>query len=134
MNTARLRIVVDAGPGADDRERVEASRQLREMLLRQRVEQVVPARTETAPPGSKAGELVVAGTLVVTLVPAVISAVVATVQAWSERAAGRSASLVLGEDSLELTGLSAGQQQQLIDRFLEATAGGAEEAAADEPA
>jgi hypothetical protein len=134
MNTARLRIVVNAGPEADEKERVEASRQLREMLLRQRVEQVVPAGTESAPLGSKAGDLVVAGTLVVTLVPAVIGAVVATVQAWSERAAGRSASLTLGEDSVELTGLSARQQRQLIDHFLERTAGGAGEAAADESA
>ncbi|MFG3108193.1 hypothetical protein [Streptomyces tendae] len=133
MNTAHIRIVAHAGPGADEKERHEASRQLREMLLRQRVEQVVPARSGSAPPGSKAGDLVATGTLIVTLVPAVIGAVVATVQAWSERAAGRSASLVLGEDSLELTGLSAGQQQQLIDVFLERTAGTAERDASDEP-
>ncbi|WP_399886280.1 hypothetical protein ACGH7X_17500 [Streptomyces sp. BBFR51] len=134
MDTARLRIAVIAGPDADEKERVEASRQLREMLLRQRVEQVGPAGTKTAPSGSKAGDLVVVGTLIVTLAPAVLKAVVATVQAWSERAAGRSALLVLGEDSLELNGLSGREQQRLIDGFLERTGGGAEQDASDEPA
>lgn len=131
MNTAEVRIVANTGPGSNERELAEATRQLREMLLRQRVERVVPVHADDAPLGSKAGDLVVAGTLLVTLAPAVISAVVTTAQAWSQRRAGRSASLVLGENSLELTGLSAEQQQRLIDRFLEVTERADEEGTPD---
>ncbi|MEV7287122.1 hypothetical protein AB0O01_21565 [Streptomyces sp. NPDC093252] len=118
MSDAQARIVVDTGAGSDARELADAARQLREMLRRRQVGRAEPLAAGAAPPGSKAGELLVAGTVVVTLAPPLINAVVAVVQAWSERAAGRSAQLVLGDDSLEMTGLTAHQQQELIDRFL----------------
>ncbi|MET8827089.1 hypothetical protein ABZX40_05815 [Streptomyces sp. NPDC004610] len=124
MSDAKVRIVVDTGSGSDARERADAARQLREMLLRQPVGSAEPLAGGAPPEGSKAGELLVAGTVVVTLAPQLINAVVAVVQAWSERAAGRSAQLVLGDDSLEMTGLTAHQQQELIDRFLRSEGGG----------
>ncbi|MEU5894541.1 hypothetical protein ABZ835_48450 [Streptomyces sp. NPDC047461] len=131
METAQVRIVADTGPESDPRELLDATQQLRQMLLRQRVvERVTLAHTEGAPLGSKAADLVVLGTVLVTLAPHVITGVVTTVQAWAERSAGRSANLVLGEDSLELTGLSPTQQQELINVFLKRTAGPGEEGGA----
>ncbi|MEU9332299.1 hypothetical protein AB0D49_03920 [Streptomyces sp. NPDC048290] len=131
MGGVKVRVVVGAGDGSDGRELVDAVRQLREMLLRRSVEDVVPEGGGAGPGHSKGGELVVAGTLVVTLVPQVITAVVAVVQAWSERAAGRSARLEFGDDSLEMTGLTARQQQELIDRFLARTDGSSGEDGGD---
>ncbi|MFF1682307.1 hypothetical protein ACFVYG_40465 [Streptomyces sp. NPDC058256] len=131
MKAAEVRIVADTGPESDERELLNATQQLRQMLLRQRVEQVTLAYTDGAPDGSKGTDLVVLGTVLVTLAPHVITGVVTTVQAWAERSAGRSANLVLGEDSLELTGLSQGQQQQLIDEFLQRTSGAGEEGTSD---
>ncbi|MFE4666180.1 hypothetical protein ACFRI7_14890 [Streptomyces sp. NPDC056716] len=126
MSVAEVRIVAGTGGGSDERELADAVRQLREMLVRRRVGDVVPAGGGSAPVGSKAGEVILAGTVVLTLAPQLIGAVVAVVQAWSERASGRSAKLVFADESLEMTGLSAGQQQELIDRFLERTAGSGE--------
>ncbi|WP_405905732.1 MULTISPECIES: hypothetical protein [unclassified Streptomyces] len=131
MKAAEVRIVADTGPESDERELLNATQQLRQMLLRQRVEQVTLAYTDGAPDGSKGTDLVVLGTVLVTLAPHVITGVVTTVQAWAERSAGRSANLVLGEDSLELTGLSQGQQQQLIDEFLQRTSNAGEEGTSD---
>lgn len=117
MEPAEIRIVVSTGPESDERELAEATSQLHGMLMRQPVESVTYGSTEEAPPLSKSGEVPALGVLLVSMAPAVFAAVTATVKAWSERQSGRGAKVTLGEDSLELTGISEAQAQQVIDEF-----------------
>lgn len=122
MEHTQICIVADTGPESDTKELLEATRQLRQMLLAQPVEEVVSDGGGTTPSGSKSAELATLGALVVTLAPSVFEAVVATVNAWAGRRSGRSAKVIIGAHTLDLTGISDEQTQQIIDEFWRTTA------------
>jgi hypothetical protein len=117
LEPAEIRIVVDTGPQSDDKELAEATRQLRNMLLGQQVEYVRFETVENAPLLGKSADLPALGVLLVAMAPAVFGAVTATVKTWSERQTGRSAKVTLDGNSLELTGISEKQTQQIIEEF-----------------
>ena len=111
-------------PGQADRvdvEQLEAlAIQLREELLELDVEQVELARAGEPPPGARAVEAAAIGGLVVTVAKSAgpLLAVVNTLRSWLARNQSRGVHLVIDGKELEATGLSAAEQQRLIDAWL----------------
>jgi hypothetical protein len=120
QQVARLSVLVDAGPGADAEELDELTLQLRRELCDLEVESVELARSSRAPAGARAVDVLALGTLAVTLVKssAVLTAVVNAVQAWLTAPGRRRVKLELDGDVLEVTGLSAADQRQLIASWI----------------
>ena len=104
----------------DDAERVaDLGRALREDVLSTHVEGADFAE-KPAPPGAKPGLAVDMTTLLVAIASSgALTAVVTAVQAWVMRNQGRTAKLKLGDDELELTGLSRDQQDKAIKAWLD---------------
>jgi hypothetical protein len=118
---AALHVHVDAAEGADDEQVAELTLQLRQELLELDVEAVEPARKGQLPEGAKAVEAIAAGGLIISLVKSagLLNAVVNTVQSWLTRLGSRSVKLELDGDVLEVTGVSAQQQRDLIKTWVE---------------
>jgi Effector Associated Constant Component 1 len=114
----KLRIDVSVERDADAAELYEATLQLRSELLELDVEDVERAVDGSPPPGARAVEAALMGTLVVTVAHDVISAVLQTVAGWLHRRPDRSVKLAIGGDSIEVTDPSAEDQQRLIEAFL----------------
>lgn len=114
-----LGVQVAVGPGGDAEEIAQATWQLRRELLDLDVNSVeVPAAGEP-PPGSRAMDVAALGALVVTVVDSqLLSGVVAAVRSFLGAATGRSVTLKLGDDVLELTGVSSKEQRRLADEWL----------------
>jgi hypothetical protein len=64
---ARLDLRIDAGPEANAEELAELAVQLRGRLLELDIEHADPATAGSAPPGTRAGEIFVAGAMTVML-------------------------------------------------------------------
>jgi hypothetical protein len=118
---AALHLQVDGGADADDEEVAELTQALRQELLQLDVEAVEPAVGGEVPPGAKAVEALAVGGLIVSLVKSagMLGAVVDTVQSWLARLGSRSVKLELDGDVLEVTGISAQQQGDLIRTWVE---------------
>lgn len=85
------------------------------------VEKVEVAKSGKAPEGTKGiPDVPVWGSLLVTLATSsrVIPALVGTVQSWLKRDEGRSVTLEIGGDKLQVTRISSEQQHELIDTWL----------------
>ena len=118
-----LRIDLGLGEAADVRELDALTRAVREQLLELDVASVRAAESETAS-ASKGLGLTDAGKLFVEFVgEGPLGPVVAFIRQWIARDAGRTARLTIGEDSIELKGLSPAQQQQLLDAWVARVAG-----------
>ena len=115
-----LQMQVDIGieSDADAAELDEATVQLRQNLLQLEVEDVERPPGEPPPPGARAVDAAVLGTLIVSAGPAVIGTVVQTLAGWLSRRPSRSLKLEIGGDSIELTDVSADDQQRLIEAFV----------------
>ena len=115
-----LQMQVDIGieSDADAAELDEATVQLRQNLLQLEVEDVERPPGEPPPPGARAVDAAVLGTLIVSAGPAVIGTVVQTLAGWLSRRPSRSLKLEIGGDSIELTDVSAEDQQRLIEAFV----------------
>ena len=104
---------------ADPEEVAEATLQLRRELLDLDVGAVEVPRAGEAPPGTKGVELAALGGLVVNMAkPELLGAVIAAVRSWLSRSRQRSIKLALGDDVLELTGVSSDEQRRLADEWL----------------
>jgi ATP-dependent Zn protease len=95
------------------------ARRLREDLLLLHLDSVTLGRDVSEPDGSK-GDPVAIGTLVMTLGnSAVLVAVCQVVRAWVTRGRARHATLKYGKNrTLDITGTTTEQQQQLIEAFI----------------
>ncbi|MEO7193481.1 MAG: hypothetical protein ABIZ05_01460 [Pseudonocardiaceae bacterium] len=119
---ARLDLCIDAGPEADAAELDELAVQLREQLLELGIERADRVSTGQAPPGARAGEILIAGALTVLLTQSseLLTTLIDTVRSWLDRGDGRSVKLELVGDVLEVTGISQADQRELtrfwIDR------------------
>jgi hypothetical protein len=112
-----LRIELDADADAGAEERDEAARALRSDLLDLDVDSV--ERPETAAPdGSRGAGAVEIGTLLVTVGQHALGLVATTIAAWVQRRGGRSATLELDGDRIDLKGVSKDDQHRLIEAFL----------------
>jgi hypothetical protein len=108
----------------DDAEETDAqARQLRKELLCLDLDTVTLASDTPAPAGSK-GDAITVGALIMTLGnSAVLVAACQVIRAWVARGRGRRAVIRYRQGtgaSLEITGATAAQHQQLIDVFIEA--------------
>ena len=112
-----LRIELDADADAGPEERDEAARALRADLLDLDVDSV--ERPETAAPhGARGAGAVEIGTLLVTVGQHALGLVASTIAAWVQRRGGRSATLELDGDRIDLKGVSKDDQHRLIEAFL----------------
>lgn len=87
------------------------------------IEKVDLVRKEGEPPkGSKAGDVVTLGSLLVTLGSSAASTLIPslanTLQSWLTRHERHKISLEIGGDKLEVTGISDEQQQRLIESWI----------------
>jgi hypothetical protein len=113
-----LRLEVGVPPDADTAELDEAASQLRQELLQLAVDAVERLPGGPPPSGTRAAEATLLGGLVVDLGREGLAAIVRTIQAWIGRRSGRSVKVTLGSDSIELTNVSAEDQERLIESFL----------------
>jgi hypothetical protein len=115
----RLGIQVRGEPDADPEEVAEATLQLRRELLDLDVGTVEAPKAGEAPPGTRGVEVAALGGLVVSMAkPEFLGAVIAAVRSWLSRSQRRSIKLALGDDVLELTGVSSDEQRRLADEWL----------------
>jgi hypothetical protein len=96
----------------------EAARQLRRELLELDVDEVRPVVSDTPTPGTRAVDAAVLGSLAITAGREVIGGVVRALMQWIGRRANRSVKITIGEDSIELSDVSAEDQHRLIESFL----------------
>lgn len=91
MQPDRVRLLVSVGEDpAQDPERLdEDTRRLVRELADLEVESVELAPGGAAPPGAKVGDVAAIGSLLVTLLPAVVPKLIEFIQAWTMRGAGR---------------------------------------------
>ncbi|MFC5379361.1 hypothetical protein [Aquipuribacter nitratireducens] len=108
---------VEGPPDGDAEELAELVHLLRQDLLDLDVDAVDPVEADSAPEGAK-GVTAAAGWLAVQLGPTALKALVRRIAAWASPP-GRSVEIVLGDDTLKVTGLDDTQQQRLIDEWLE---------------
>jgi hypothetical protein len=98
----------------------ELTASLRRELNELEVESVEPAPGGAPPAGTKVGEVLALGALVVTVAKSAgsVLAVVRALQEWASRG-GRTVKLDIGGDAIELTGASREQQDRLIAAWVE---------------
>ena len=112
-----MRVELDEGADADAEERDESARALRSELLSLDVDAV--ERPEApAPEGAVAAGAVELGTLLVTVGQSALALVTSTIARWVQRRGGRSVTLELDGDRIELSGVSVEDQQRLIATFV----------------
>ena len=114
-----VKLVVDPDDG--DRERADEDvRFLMSDLARLDVEAIERISAGAAPAGTKAGGAVELGALLVAVggSGAVLPMVVGLVRDWLGRRGTGSVKLTIGDDSLELTGVSGKDQRRVLDEFL----------------
>jgi hypothetical protein len=114
-----------AEEGADAEHLEELARALREEILTLDVESVVPRSAGEAPPGTRAVDAAAVGALVVSVSPALeaMARLVTTVVDWLRRGGTeRTVRLKIGNDELELSGVSSATQQQLATDWIRSLA------------
>jgi len=111
-----LRIELDADADAGPDERDELARALRDELLQLDVEAV--DRPQAAAPEGARGVGLELGTLLVTLGQSALGLVASTAARWVARRGGRSVTLELDGDRIELSGVSEEDQKRLIETFV----------------
>jgi hypothetical protein len=114
----RLTIDIELEADTDAAELDTATLQLREELLELDVDDVKRPVGGPVPPGTRAVEAAVLGTLLVTTSREVVAAVLRTIGGWIARRPCRSVKLRIGDDAIEITDASDDQQRELIESFL----------------
>lgn len=125
-----LLLVVEPDPELDPDAGERLARRLRVELSELDVESVALAGGEAAPDGAKGGDAVTLGALVVALSASggVFTALIETVRDWLERQSARHrVTVTIDGDTIEVERASAGQQQALVDAFVQRHTGGRRE-------
>ena len=103
----------------DVEELAELTTQLREELLELDVETVDLVSVGEKPEKAKAVDPISWGTLLVTLISAGgMNSLINVLQSWLSRHERRSITLKIGDDELEVTGISSKEQQRLMEAWL----------------
>ena len=112
---------VGAGEQADDAELAELAMGLRQELLALDVARVDLASAGPAPAGTRGGDALAVGALIVSLAASsgLLGAMVDAVASWVARPGQRSARLELDGDVLEVTGVSTREQHRLIQTWID---------------
>ncbi len=116
----KLDISLDAGEGASAAELDELTAALRRELLRLDVDRVDRPSAGPAPADARGVDLAIIGQLIVEFGKAgpVLAQVIGVVQAWAARSPQRTAKLTIGDDTLELTGMSEADQHKVIGAWM----------------
>lgn len=116
----QVRVRVQAGEQADAADLAELTIRLREELLTLDVAKVELASAGPAPAGTRAGDALAVGVLIVSLAASsgLLSAMVDLVASWVARPGQRSVRLELDGDVLEVTGVSAREQRRVIQTWI----------------
>jgi hypothetical protein len=116
-----LLLQVDGAGALSPDELASLTALLREELLDLDVDDVREVTGGDVPAGSKAVELVALGALIVRLVksPKALLGVVRAISGWVDRGGARSVKIQIGDDVLEVTGISSEDQHALIDDWIE---------------
>jgi hypothetical protein len=115
----QLHVDVALEADADAEELDKETALLRRELLELDVDAVERQSEGPPPPGTRAVEIAVLGSLLVALGREAIPAVVRTIEGWVARRPDRSVKLELGGDSIELSSVSTEDQQRLLQAFLD---------------
>lgn len=114
----RMRVELDVGAGAEAADLEEDTLRLREELLELDIADIERPEAHRVPEGAKGIDAALLGTLIVTTGQEAVGAIVRAIASFVARSAHRSVKLQLGEDVIELTDASRGDQQRLIETFL----------------
>lgn len=119
-----LRIDID-DKGSEAEDLAAQTAKLRRTLLELDVDDVRHVSTGPAPEGTRAGEVLEIGGLLVALAraPQLASSVAQVLSAWIARRNGRSATVVMDGRRIELHGVTHDDQQRMM-RLFEREAGG----------
>ncbi|WP_405549527.1 hypothetical protein [Streptomyces microflavus] len=123
MNHGAYRSVligIEAASDSDLEELEALTLQLRERLLELDVESVNLAREDAAPAGTKVGESIALGALVVSVAWPVLRQVVDLLKTWIENRPVRTISVTVGENTLEVQAVPKADQQRIISAFIDA--------------
>jgi len=116
----QLKLTIDPTPQTDDEELDRLARQLCQEILDLDVEDAVPLKGGQAPVGSKAGDAITLGALLITTLASggVIQPLFDLLKTWLTRHGQRSVTLEIDGDKLEVKGVSSQEQKQLIDKWM----------------
>lgn len=114
----RLEVQLDLGAGADARDLDAAALQLRGELRELDVADVRRPEGGAVPDGARSAEATLAGALLVTASAGTLPAIVSAIATWLRRRPERAVTLRIGDESIQVTGVSADTQRELIDAFL----------------
>ena len=116
-----LTLLVEGETDTDAQELDELTRRLRQRLLELDVRSAEPTPGAEPPPGARAVDAMVLGSLLVTLTrsPDLLKSVVGVVQDWLAGSRARSVELQMAGDTLKVSGLSSDEQRRLIDVFVQ---------------
>lgn len=121
MGEAKIGIVVGAGPDVDDEELDQLSRQLRHELLTLDVDRIDRAAARPSPIGARSPGADLAETLILTVSnSAGVVALVAVLRDWVNRRRGRSISMRLGKDQIDVAEVAPDDQAKLIEAWIRA--------------
>ena len=125
MNEITLQLTLNKDEHDTNTEIAKLSRQLRSELLKLNIENVDYRRKENLVDGTKAGEIISWETLIITLAASggIISTLINFILGWVKRNEGRGVTLELNGNKLEVTGLSASEQKELIETWLKRNSG-----------
>ncbi len=117
QKTTKFSITVGAGINTDNEELDELARQLVAELSELDEVSVKLARSGKLPKGAK-GEPITIGTILIVLAQAgVITGLVTILNSWLSRDERRSAMIQVGENKVEVSGISKEEQANLVEWF-----------------
>jgi len=125
MDDITLQVTLNKDEHETDSDIAKLSQQLRSELLKLNIENVDYQRKENLVNGTKAGDIISWETLIITLAASggVISTLINFILGWVKRNEGRGVTLELNGNKLEVTGLSANEQKELIETWLKRNGG-----------
>jgi len=118
---AQLDVCIKAEAGAEREELVALAVRLREWLLPVGVESVGLVAAGPAPSGTRSAGMFVAGVLTVLLARSseLLGKLIDVVQSWLSSSGARSVRLEIDGDVLEVTGITRGDQRELIQAWID---------------
>jgi hypothetical protein len=119
-HSIQIELTLNTAGGMVKEEKAELTQKLREELLSLDVETVDLVGAGKMPLGAKGIDPVLWGQLLLSLAASggVLTTLINILPDWLNRHNQRSVTLKIGDDTLEVTGISSEEQQELIDAWL----------------
>ncbi|MEU8688515.1 hypothetical protein [Streptomyces sp. NPDC048665] len=117
-STHEIQVELEGAADSDHEELEALTLELRQHLLDFEVERAELARRSVAPDGTKVAGALTVGTLIVTVGVPLLAKTLDVIKAWIENRPVRTATITIGEDSIEMEALSSEDQRRLIDAFV----------------